>query len=70
MDIDGGMTKDLYESMAEGVGNSAAVVSFLTPEYEESENCKLELKYAKQLVKPIVPVILKGNGWRATGWVR
>ena len=56
--------------MAEGVANSAAVVSFLTPEYEESENCKLELKYAKQLSKPIVPVIFKGNGWRATGWVR
>ena len=48
--------------MAEGVSNAAVVVCFLTPKYEESENCKLELTFAKELKKPIVPVILVGNG--------
>jgi hypothetical protein len=70
MDIDGGMQADLYESMAAGVENAACVVCFLSQKYQDSENCKLELKFAKQSGVPIIPVMLGGTkGWRPSGWL-
>ena len=70
MDIDGGMQQDIYESMAEGVERAACVVCFLSQKYQDSENCKLELKFAKQSGVPIVPVVVeKTKGWRASGWL-
>ena len=41
MDIDGGMQRDIYESMAEGVTGAAAVLCFMSHDYENSENCEL-----------------------------
>ena len=41
MDIDGGMRRNLYDSMAEGVTNAGCVVCFMTRAYENSENCRL-----------------------------
>ena len=35
--------------MAEGVGNAAVVVPFMTEKYESSTNCKLELKFSQQV---------------------
>ena len=35
--------------MAEGAQNCCALVCFITPEYQESANCKKELTYAMQL---------------------
>ena len=70
MDIDGGMQQDIYESMAEGVENAACVVCFLSQKYQSSENCKLELKFAKQSGVPIVPVMVESTqGWRPSGWL-
>ena len=70
MDIDGGMQHDVYESMAAGVENAACVVCFLSQKYQESENCKLELKFAKQSGVPIVPVMAESTkGWRPSGWL-
>ena len=70
MDIDGGMQQDIYESMAAGVENAACVVCFLTQKYQDSENCKLELKFAKQSGVPIVPVMVESTrGWRPSGWL-
>jgi hypothetical protein len=70
MDIDGGMQQDIYESMAAGVENAACVVCFLSQKYQDSENCKLELKFAKQSGVPIVPVMAeKTRGWRPSGWL-
>jgi len=43
------MKADIYDSMAEGVGNAAVAVPFMTTAYEQSENCALELKFAKQV---------------------
>jgi hypothetical protein len=43
-----GMQTDIYDSMAEGVGNACVAVPFMTDQYQKSENCSLELKFAKQ----------------------
>jgi len=45
MDISGGMSTDVYESMAEGVSNASVVVCFMSQKYQESENCTLEAKF-------------------------
>jgi hypothetical protein len=65
MDVDGGMKADIYDSMAEGVSNAA---------YQDSANCALELKFAKQSGVPIVPVMMEapdasGRSWQASGWL-
>ena len=66
MDVDGGMEVDIYDSMASGVQNAFCVVAFTTQRYQESNNCQLELKFAKQNAVPIVTVKLEG-GWKPTG---
>jgi hypothetical protein len=40
---DGGMQKDIYDSMASAVQGSAVVCCFMTAKYQASSNCKLEL---------------------------
>ena len=69
MDISGGMGQDIYESMAEGVSNASAVVCFMSQKYQLSENCTLEIKYAKQCGVEIIPVMMEGGGWRASGYL-
>ena len=56
MDIDGGMKSDIYDSMAEGVAGAACIICFMTQAYQDSANCKLELKFAQQSGVPIIPV--------------
>jgi hypothetical protein len=68
MDISGGMSRDIYASMAEGVENASVVVCFISQEYQDSENCQLELKFARQTGVPIVPVKVQAD-WRASGWL-
>ena len=74
MDVDGGMRMDIFDSMAEGVTNAACVVCFMTQKYQDSENCALELKFAKQSGIPIVPALMeapdeRGRPWKASGWL-
>ena len=69
MDISGGMGQDIYESMAEGVSNASAVVCFMSQKYSESDNCKLEAKYAKQCGIEMIPMMVEGDGWRPSGWL-
>eukprot|EP01044_Picomonas_judraskeda_P022331 COSAG03_NODE_5523_length_1229_cov_1.151327_1_plen_389_part_10 len=69
MDIFGGMGADIYESMAEGVSKASVVVCFMSQKYQESENCMLEAKYAKQCGVSIVPVMIEGGGWKPSGWL-
>jgi hypothetical protein len=69
MDINGGMGTDIYESMAEGVSNASVVVCFMSQQYQESPNCMLELKFAKQSGIEVVPVMIQGGGWKASGWL-
>ena len=68
MDIDGGMKSDIYDSMAEGVQGAACVVCFMTNAYQDSANCKLELKFAQQSGVPIIPVMMEPN-FSAKGWL-
>lgn len=68
MDIDGGMKSDIYDSMAEGVQGAACVVCFMTQAYQDSANCKLELKFAQQSGVPIIPVMMEAN-FSAKGWL-
>ena len=60
------MQADIYDSMAEGVQGARVIVCFMSPAYQESANCNLELKFAQQSGKPIVPVKL--TDFEATGW--
>eukprot|EP01047_Picozoa_sp_COSAG01_P042920 COSAG01_NODE_3777_length_5704_cov_34.622658_2_plen_714_part_00 len=53
----------------QGVGNAAVMVPFMTARYQASENCSLELKFAKQIGVPIVPVMMQGGGWTPRGWL-
>ena len=41
--------------MAEAVSNSSTVCCFMTPEYEKSSSCKLELQHAQTCGKRIIP---------------
>jgi len=59
--------------MAEGVENCCVLVCFLTPEYQQSINCKKELTYASELGKPIIPCIIgsqdKTIKWKPSQWL-
>ncbi|KAI9330913.1 kinase-like domain-containing protein [Zopfochytrium polystomum] len=55
------MADNINESMIEGIRHSAAVVAFLSDSYVESHNCKLEIKFANDIRKPIVPVHLSSS---------
>jgi hypothetical protein len=46
--------------MAEGVQGACVVLCFMSAKYQSSENCKLELKFARQTGCPIVPVMVRG----------
>ena len=62
------MQSNLYESMAAGVQNACCVVCFMAAAYEASENCALELQFARQSGVPIVPVLMQA-GYKASGWL-
>ncbi|CAM4838554.1 unnamed protein product [Rotaria magnacalcarata] len=44
--------------MAEAVNNASIVCCFMSPEYENSKNCKLELQHAQTLGKRIIPCMV------------
>ena len=67
MDIDNFST-DIYDSMAEGVQGAFCVISFMSPQYQNSANCKLELKFAQQSGVAIVPVMMVPD-YRSSGWL-
>ena len=61
--------------MAEGVEKAAVVCCFMTPKYQESDNCRLELEYACKKRKRIIPCMLgdgndkTGKKWEPTSWL-
>lgn len=63
------LTPQWIRTVAEGVTNASAVVCFMSHKYQESENCRLELQFAKQTGIGIIPVMMEGGGWRASGWL-
>lgn len=64
---------NFYFSLAEGVENSCILVCFLTPAYQDSEYCKKELRYASELHKPILPILVgsddKTKKWKPSQWL-
>jgi hypothetical protein len=54
--------------MAEGVEMAWAVICFLTPAYQSSDDCREQLRHAKKHKKAIIPVTIKSN-WSPTGWL-
>ncbi|CAF4431531.1 unnamed protein product [Rotaria socialis] len=48
-------------SMAKAVNDAAFVCCFMTQEYEDSVNCKLELQHAQKLHKPIIPCMVSNR---------
>ncbi|CAF1505087.1 unnamed protein product [Adineta steineri] len=44
--------------MANAVSNASIVCCFMTPKYEDSKNCKLELEHAQTLGKRIIPCMV------------
>jgi len=68
MDIEGGMSGSIHNSMAYGVENAAAVVAFMTQKYEDSANCKKELSYADDLKSRIVPIMAQ-NDYKQRSWL-
>ncbi|XP_074655014.1 uncharacterized protein LOC141908741 [Tubulanus polymorphus] len=68
MDIEGGMSGDINESMAKGVDGAACVCCFMTNKYQDSKNCKRELTYADSQEKTIIPAMTEPS-WKATGWL-
>jgi len=59
--------------LAEGVENCCVIVCFLTPEYQDSEYCKRELRYASELHKPIIPIMIGSDDktikWKPSQWL-
>ena len=59
-------------SMASAVNDASAVCCFMTPEYENSAFCKLELEHAHKYGKRIIPCMLSDvNVWKpsASKWL-
>ncbi|CAF5125411.1 unnamed protein product, partial [Rotaria sp. Silwood1] len=49
------MEDNILDSMAEGVFDATIVCCFMSPGYEASDNCKLELQHAQRHKKRIIP---------------
>ncbi|CAF0866181.1 unnamed protein product, partial [Didymodactylos carnosus] len=59
------MDDNMYDSMAEAVENASIVCCFMTPEYENSPNCKLELQHAQKRLKRIIPCMVSDRkAWK------
>jgi hypothetical protein len=54
--------------MADGLQGAACLICFMTHAYQDSANCKLELKFAQQLGVPIIPIMMQPN-FTAKGWL-
>jgi len=57
--------------LAIGVENAAVICCFLTPEYQDSIECKIELQYAQKRSIKIIPCMLVDpNIWKPSGWLQ
>eukprot|EP00057_Strongylocentrotus_purpuratus_P005591 XP_003731333.1 PREDICTED: uncharacterized protein LOC100894048 [Strongylocentrotus purpuratus] len=62
------MGGDIYDCMAKAVENSYLILVCITKGYQESENCRLEARYALVKEKRIVPVKVN-EAFKASGWL-
>ncbi|CAF1118061.1 unnamed protein product [Rotaria sordida] len=68
MDIHGGISFNLFHSMADGIENAAVVCCFMTSKYQSSRNCEKELLYADRRRVPIIPCRLIRD-WEPSTWL-
>ncbi|CAM4840723.1 unnamed protein product [Rotaria magnacalcarata] len=62
----------INHGMGEAVENSSVICCFMTPEYENSKNCQLELKRAQDLGKRIIACMVGDKNdrkWKPSGWL-
>ena len=62
------ITDILENRFRDGIDNSRVFLSFLAPKYLESKNCNIELSYAHEKNKKIIPIYIKkceSSNWPA-----
>ena len=60
----------LHSSLADGVQNAAIVCCFISSDYEQSENCQLELQYAHKRGKRVILFMLcSAQSWEPSSWL-
>ena len=59
---------DMYVQLTNALKDAKAIVPFVSTEYANSPNCRMEFQFAmKSLGKPILPVIVgEGDGWKTS----
>jgi len=61
---------NILEAMADAVTRASAVVVLVTKGYKESANCKVELKFALNHKKKIIPLLAEpGYDYQRDGWL-
>eukprot|EP00794_Sanderia_malayensis_P015993 gene15993-17604_t len=58
----------MYEQLTQALKDAKVVMPFVSKEYANSANCRLELQFAmKSLAKPIIPIVVgKDDEWKET----
>ena len=59
---------DMYQQLTNALKEAKAVIPFVSTEYANSPNCRMEFQFAmKSLEKPILPVIVgEGDDWKVS----
>jgi hypothetical protein len=68
-DIWGGMEGNTYESMATAIECSKIIIVVLSEKYQNSDNCKLELRYAVNRGKPFIFIHVEPN-LKLAEWIK
>lgn len=55
------MKHDIMQSIQKGIDNSKVFLACVSNNYQTSEYCRQELKYAKECKKPIITILLNHN---------
>jgi hypothetical protein len=65
------MDGDVFDAMANAVRGADAIVVLVNRDYLESANCKLELSFATNNGKKIIPLLVQSDftGFRSEGWL-
>ncbi|PAA83434.1 hypothetical protein BOX15_Mlig005761g4 [Macrostomum lignano] len=58
----------VYQAMANGIEGSSVVLMCITRLYNESNNCRLEVEYAHECGKKLIPLLLEPK-YRPNGWL-
>lgn len=55
------MQQSTLDSMANGIEGSSAVMVCMSDSYKSSANCRMEVTYAHQIKRPLVPVMMRSK---------